>query len=161
MNYNKTDVSITDVMPFRLADVIVKPATNELIINKEVKRMEDKVMKVLIYLASRHDAIVSREELFENIWPDVYVSQASLNRCISILRKLLNDDSGQPKIIQTVRNRGYRIICGVKPNEDIAAVAAKKGFTVQTGFREVVNVASGILTILVTAYLMIILTCLL
>ncbi len=102
MNYNKTDVSVADVMPFRLADVIVKPATNELIINNEVKRIEDKLMKVLIYLASRHDAIVSREELFENIWPDVYVSQASLNRCISILRKLLNDDSGQPKIIQTV-----------------------------------------------------------
>jgi len=157
MNYNKTDVSVTDIMPFRLADVMVKPATNELIINKEVKRIEDKVMKVLIYLASRHDAIVSREELFENIWPDVYVSQASLNRCISILRKLLNDDSGQPKIIQTVRNRGYRIICPVKSVEGITT----KGFTFQTGFREVVNVASGILTILVTAYLMVILSCLL
>jgi len=161
MNYNKTDVFVTDDIPFRLADVIVKPATNELIINNEVKRIEDKLMKVLIYLASRHDVIVSREELFENIWPDIYVSQASLNRCISILRKLLNDDSGQPRIIQTVRNRGYRIICGVKPNEDTTAVAAKKGFTFQTGFREVVNVASGILTILVTAYLMVILSCLL
>ena len=91
-------------------------------------------MKVLIYLVSRQEVIVSRDELFEQVWPEVYVSEASLTRCISILRKLLNDSAVNPKIILTVRNQGYRIICPVKSLEETSRIVQWKRGTLNIGF---------------------------
>lgn len=158
-NNNGSTDHLNYARPFRLGDVVVKPSSNELVINTEVKQIQDKVMKVLIYLVSRRDAIVSREELFEQIWPNVYVSQASLTRCISILRKLLNDNNAEPKIILTVRNQGYRVICPVRPLEETSRELEQRGFTLQTGFNKVVKIASGIVTILVAVYLVFIFYC--
>ncbi|MDN5205502.1 winged helix-turn-helix domain-containing protein [Fulvivirgaceae bacterium BMA10] len=142
---------------FEIDGVMVKPASSELIVDNVPILVEDKVMKVLVYLITNPDRIVSREELFKHIWPNVFVSQASLNRCIAILRKLLNDQSSKPRIIRTIRNQGYRIICPVHSLEDKQEI--RKRPTFQNGFKKAVQMSYGIITIMAAIFLVTIFFC--
>jgi TolB-like protein/DNA-binding winged helix-turn-helix (wHTH) protein/Tfp pilus assembly protein PilF len=64
-----------------------------------------KSFDVLVYLANAQGRIVSKTELLDAIWPDVTVSDESLERCVSDVRAALLDD--ERKILKTVARRGY------------------------------------------------------
>ena len=49
----------------------------------------------------------------EHLWPGSIVTENSINKQIANLRKLFNDDSKNPKYIQTVPKLGYRFICSI------------------------------------------------
>jgi DNA-binding winged helix-turn-helix (wHTH) protein len=51
--------------------------------------IEKKVAQVFECLAKAQGEIVTREEIFAHVWPNLIVSDDSLNRCISVLRKKL------------------------------------------------------------------------
>lgn len=145
-----------ELKKFRLNRIIVNAATNELIFPNKVIPIEDKVMKVLVYLAKNNHRIVSREELFNNLWSDVYVSQDSLNRCISIIRKVVGDKNGTQKVIQTVRNRGYRIVCSV---EGLRSPSYPKKPILENVFEKLTYVASGIIITAAALLLIIVFNC--
>lgn len=44
------------------------------------------------------------------LWPETVVNEEALSRCVSRLRKLLGDDPRQPRFIETLPKRGYRLI---------------------------------------------------
>lgn len=68
-------------------------------------RLRPKTFEVLCYLAQHAGRLVSKEELFEGLWPDVTVSDDSLVQCIRELRQKLGDDDR--RLIKTVSRRGY------------------------------------------------------
>ncbi|HEX9801459.1 MAG TPA: winged helix-turn-helix domain-containing protein [Thermoanaerobaculia bacterium] len=65
-------------------------------------------------LARRPGAVVSRDELHESVWQDAFVTDDALNRCIQQLRKVLGDDAREPRFIETISKRGYRLIAAVE-----------------------------------------------
>ncbi len=129
---------------YLVGNVTVLPASNELIIDGSVTQIEDKVMQVLFYLIRKHHRIVSREELFEVIWSEVIVSDDSLNRCISIIRKLLQEQE-HGKVIRTVRNKGYQLICPATPISS-PKPGINKSLTVKNSSKKLKYFVSGILT---------------
>jgi len=52
--------------------------------------------------------LVEKDELIKQVWPDSFVEEGNLNRNVSILRKVLGDDSSGRSYIETVPKRGYR-----------------------------------------------------
>ncbi len=90
------------------------PRANELVRPGETIRIEPKPMQVLLYLAARAGAVVSRDELMEAVWPGVFVGDHALNRCISQLRKLFGDEAHTPRVIETIPKVGYRLISPVE-----------------------------------------------
>lgn len=76
-------------------------------------RLEAKVMAVLVYLIHRQGQLVLREDLEADLWPDTIVGYDALTRCIAKLRKVLGDDSREPRIIETIPKRGYRLLAEV------------------------------------------------
>ncbi|MEE8367344.1 MAG: winged helix-turn-helix domain-containing protein, partial [Thermoanaerobaculia bacterium] len=76
-------------------------------------RLQPKVMEVLVYLAERSDEVVSKEKLLEDVWPNTYVTEYVLWRCIAQLRKALDDDAAHPRFIKTLSKRGYQLIVPV------------------------------------------------
>ncbi|HUO85950.1 MAG TPA: LpqB family beta-propeller domain-containing protein [Thermoanaerobaculia bacterium] len=100
--------------PFRLGDHLVEPATNRLRRpGAEPVQLEPKVMDVLLRLARDPGELVTREELFDSVWPGLYVTEHALFRCISDLRKHLGDAASAPRYLETIRKRGYRLIAPV------------------------------------------------
>lgn len=74
-----------------------------------------KALGLLILLVSRHPAVVSREELLEEVWPDTFVEEGNINYTVSLLRKTLGEhDRERTQFIQTVPKRGYRFVADVR-----------------------------------------------
>ena len=89
--------------PFRLC-----AATRTLTREGEPVPLTSKAFDTLLVLVRNHDRVVEKEELVKLVWPDVFVSDDSLTHSVSVLRRALGDDSGQPLYIVTIPRRGYR-----------------------------------------------------
>ena len=72
-------------------------------------------LDLLAYFASRPSQLVTRDELFKALWPDVTVSDNALTQLVSELRHTLGDPSVSPRYVQTVARRGYRFVAPVVP----------------------------------------------
>ncbi|HEV8718276.1 MAG TPA: AAA family ATPase, partial [Candidatus Binatia bacterium] len=76
-----------------------------------------KAFTVLRYLMARPGQLVTKEELLNAAWPDIYVSDAALKVCIRRIRQALGDLSHPPQYIETVYWRGYRFIGKIELSE--------------------------------------------
>jgi Tol biopolymer transport system component/DNA-binding winged helix-turn-helix (wHTH) protein len=101
--------------PFRAGDWIINPEANLLSRDDIERHVEPKVMKVLLTLALRQGHVYTKEELIAAVWPDTFVSDDALTRCISILRRATDDDAHEPRFIQTVPKVGYRLVATLTP----------------------------------------------
>jgi DNA-binding winged helix-turn-helix (wHTH) protein/TolB-like protein len=70
-------------------------------------------MEVLMALADRSGAVVTREELLSAVWPGVVVGDEALTQSVIKLRKALGDNPRSPVFIETIPKRGYRLIARV------------------------------------------------
>jgi TolB-like protein/DNA-binding winged helix-turn-helix (wHTH) protein len=105
---------------FLVNDWLVQPQLNLLKRGEQSVHLEPKVMQVLVFLAERPGEVVSKKTLKKEIWEDAWVTDDALTRCISDLRKALEDDSKSPRIIQTIPRGGYRFIASTgEPGEAV------------------------------------------
>lgn len=72
--------------------------------------VQPKVIDLLIYLVRHRDRVVSKDELLDNVWPDVTVCEASLSQAISLARKELRDGPRLQRYLRTVRGRGFQFV---------------------------------------------------
>jgi len=75
-------------------------------------RLEGLPLQLLMYLVEHHKQLVSREQIADALWGrDVFVDvEQGINTAIRKIRIALDDDSGQPRFLQTVVGRGYRFV---------------------------------------------------
>ena len=99
---------------FYLGEWEVEPMRGQLVGPSGTAHVEPKVMEVLVALASKPGQVVERNELVDEVWAGRAVSDEPLNRCIAKLRRLLDDSRTDPKFIETVPKRGYRLVAPVK-----------------------------------------------
>lgn len=73
--------------------------------------LTDKEYSILDYLTSRRGQVVSAQELYENVWGEKYLPSSTNTVMVHILnlRKKVEDDASNPKIIRTVWGKGYQI----------------------------------------------------
>ncbi|MGE0885794.1 MAG: alpha/beta fold hydrolase [Blastocatellales bacterium] len=95
--------------PFRL-----DPTERMLMRENQSLSLTPKALDTLIVLIENSRHVVTKEELMNRLWPDIYVEETNLAQHISMLRKVLGerDDGGQ--YIETVPKRGYRFVVPVK-----------------------------------------------
>ena len=74
-------------------------------------------MRLLLCLTEHPGEVVSIDELLNQVWADVTVSQDSVYQAVASLRRLLGDDPKQPTYIATVPRLGYRMVAKVSPWE--------------------------------------------
>jgi predicted ATPase len=72
-----------------------------------------KPFAVLRYLVENPQRLVTHDELLEALWPETYVQPQVLRTYVLELRKVLGDDAGNARFIETVPKRGYRFISPV------------------------------------------------
>ncbi|HMB91255.1 MAG TPA: winged helix-turn-helix domain-containing protein [Rhodothermales bacterium] len=101
--------------PFQVGPWTVLPEANRLHGQEREERLEPKATQVLVYLAERAGQVVPRSALLDDLWPDVFVTENALSRCISQLRKAFDDDPRDPRFIETIPKTGYRLIAPVRP----------------------------------------------
>jgi formylglycine-generating enzyme required for sulfatase activity len=77
--------------------------------------LRPKAFAVLRHLLDNSGRLVSKQELFEAVWPGVTVSDDSLVQCIRELRDKLHDE--EHRLIKTVSRRGYVLDAAVESAE--------------------------------------------
>ncbi|HEX4953758.1 MAG TPA: winged helix-turn-helix domain-containing protein [Thermoanaerobaculia bacterium] len=82
--------------------------------------MPRKSAEILLLLLAEPGRLVTKEELFRSVWPEVVVEENSLAQAISALRKALGDEARggdrAPRFVETVARHGYRF-CGRTESE--------------------------------------------
>jgi DNA-binding winged helix-turn-helix (wHTH) protein/tetratricopeptide (TPR) repeat protein len=68
-------------------------------------KLRPKSFEVLRYLVEHPGRVIGKEEFIEAIWPQVFVTDESLFRCLSEVRRAIGDED--QIIIKTVPRRGY------------------------------------------------------
>lgn len=97
-------------MTFRFNEFELDPDRIELRQQGVVVPMEPKNFELLEYLIRNRDRVQSKDEIFDQIWPGVFVTEASLSGAIKNVRKALGDDGVTQKFVKTVRGHGFRFI---------------------------------------------------
>jgi DNA-binding winged helix-turn-helix (wHTH) protein/predicted ATPase len=110
--------------PFR-----VDPANACLWRGDQMISLRPKVFAVLSHLVARAGQLVTKEALFEAVWPETAVTDVVLKACIREVRQALGDMAQSPRFIATVHRRGYRFIAPVtmEPYADAGQPAADGG----------------------------------
>ena len=94
--------------PFR-----VDPANACLWRGDQMISLRPKVFAVLAHLVAHARQLVTKEALFEAVWPETAVTDAVLKACIREVRRALGHMAQTPRFIATVHRRGYRFIAPV------------------------------------------------
>ena len=105
------NISAEDV--FYVGDWHVDPVAGRITRQGVEHKIEPKAMTVLVCLARQQGQVVSREALEEQAWAGMVVGYDSLASAVIKLRKAFGDDSKNPRYIETVPKKGYRLICGI------------------------------------------------
>ena len=100
-------------MTYRFGPFTLDPGAYRLLHDGHVIPLSPKIIDLLLYLVARPSVLVSKDELFKALWPDVAVTDNALTQAVSELRQALGDDPSKPAYIQTVARRGYRFIAPV------------------------------------------------
>lgn len=72
--------------------------------------LEPKSYDLLCLLIENRDRVVSRDEIFDQVWPGVFVTEASLSTAVSQIRRALGDDGKEQGVVRTVRGRGFQFV---------------------------------------------------
>ncbi|MDX8346955.1 winged helix-turn-helix domain-containing protein [Cognatiyoonia sp. IB215446] len=78
--------------------------------NGEATHLEPKHFELLSLLVAHADRVLTKDEIFDEIWPGVFVTEASLSGAIKHIRKALGDDGATQTFIRTVRGKGFRFV---------------------------------------------------
>lgn len=82
-------------------------------------KLRGKVYQVLVTLITKHQQVVTREELKQALWSsDTHVNfNRNVNTTVNELRKILEDSAEQPAYIETIPRQGYYFL--VKPEYSV------------------------------------------
>jgi len=94
---------------FVLGQHHIDVARNLISINGQINRLPPKAIALLCVLAENQGEVYSIEDIMKIVWEDRVVSSNSLQRCISQLRKALNDDAQTQRVIKTYSKKGYSL----------------------------------------------------
>lgn len=111
---NQGSVSRSGKDSFRLGNWLVQPELNRLQKGGHETGLQPRLMRLLVYLAERRGEVVRKEDIVDRVWNGRTVTDESLAKAISQLRKALGDDRDTPRYIETVRKSGYRVVASVE-----------------------------------------------
>jgi Tol biopolymer transport system component/DNA-binding winged helix-turn-helix (wHTH) protein len=78
-------------------------------------QLEPKIMDVLVCLHDASGEVVSRQQILLTVWGETVVGDDVLTRAVGHLRRIMGDDPRQPRFIETIPRRGYRLLAAEPP----------------------------------------------
>jgi DNA-binding winged helix-turn-helix (wHTH) protein/TolB-like protein/Tfp pilus assembly protein PilF len=100
-------------MKYQIAEYVIDTARYRISTGDTAIPAEPKVFDLLVYLIRHRDRVLSRDELFREVWDGREVSDATLSNHVKSARKILGDSGERQKTILTIRGRGYQFVAPV------------------------------------------------
>ncbi len=106
---------------FRVLDLVVDLDRETVSRGKDRIDLPELSYRLLAVLVSQAPDLVSKDDLIHAVWGDVVVGDETLSQRVRLLRQALDENSQSPRYFESVRGRGYRLICDVGPVGEAAA----------------------------------------
>lgn len=101
-------------MLYRAGNIEIDTVNFHLSDNGDPIAVEPQVFDLIVYLITNRDRLVTRLEIFDNLWSGRIVSDTSLSNHIKSARKVLGDDGQKQQVIKTHHGRGYQFVANTK-----------------------------------------------
>lgn len=82
--------------------------SKEVIANNVAAKLTSLEFRLLAYLIKNKNKVVSKQEIFENVWKDKFTGDGTLNVHIRKIREAIEPEPGNPRYIITVWGDGYK-----------------------------------------------------
>jgi TolB-like protein/DNA-binding winged helix-turn-helix (wHTH) protein len=114
--------------------------------------------EMLLALVEAAPNVVTQDFLAENVWGGRIATPETVAQRVKLLRRALEDDSGQPRYIEVVRGHGYRLIPQVEfeyvtPGHAISGTSVSAGAPASTRTRRWIIAGSFLLAAGLGAFL--------
>jgi len=86
-------------------DFLIDSAERQLLRGEDPEHLTGKAFQLLVLLVAERPKVVSKKEIYDTLWPEVFVQEANIKNLIAELRAALRDDGEE--IIRTERGQGY------------------------------------------------------
>ena len=63
-------------------------------------------------------ALLSKQQIMQDVWGTTHLVPAALQRVVSLLRKTLGDSRNEAAYVETISNKGYRFLVVPEPLSD-------------------------------------------
>ena len=107
---------------FLLGDWLIEPTLSRISRGEEIVRIDPRNMDVLVLLASRAGEVLSQTEIEKGVWGNVIVTSSSVYQAIAQLRRAFGETKSNPKYIETIARRGYRLVARVRMEPESPAL---------------------------------------
>lgn len=94
-------------MRFQFGEFVVDEGARQLQRAGVEVRLSPKAFDLLVTLIAERPRALAKEDLHRHLWPDTYVSDASLAMVVAELRAALGESAREPRHIRTVHRHGY------------------------------------------------------
>ncbi|MBQ4270900.1 MAG: response regulator transcription factor [Clostridiales bacterium] len=99
---------------FTCGSLKIDRINRQLYVDGQEKKLTNLEFNLLSYLVDNKDRLITKNELFDNVWKDKFTSDGTLNVHIRKLREAIEKDPQNPAYIVTVWKEGYKFISGGK-----------------------------------------------
>lgn len=89
-------------------DIKIDFTTCDVFVNEQKIELKTMEYKLLVYLVKNKNRIVTKDEIFKNVWEDSITTDNTLNVHIRHLREKIEKDPNEPRYIKTVWGTGYK-----------------------------------------------------
>ncbi len=97
-------------------------------VHSEIRPLEPRAFRLLLFLVENPGRAIPKDEIMTAVWSDTFVSENSLAKAITQIRKAVDDDPRAPLYIETVPSVGYRFVAEVRAvDPDVAADPVASG----------------------------------
>ena len=104
-------------MIFSFENCEVNTETRELRCGGDVRPIEPRAFALLQYLIENNSRMVSKDEVFANVWDGRIVSDSALSSQIKALRRAIGDDGRSQNLIRTIHGQGFRFVGSLAPDK--------------------------------------------
>jgi DNA-binding winged helix-turn-helix (wHTH) protein len=102
---------------FRFGEFTMDCRSHLLLRNNEEQHLSPKAQQLLRMLLLKRPRAVSREEIYDALWPSTFVSETNMASIVSELRRALGDDARSAQYIRTVHGFGYAFAGDVQTSD--------------------------------------------
>ena len=93
---------------YEFDDFQLEPDGRQLLRRGQLIPLHGKAFEMLLVLIRNHGRLLTKDELFQLVWPDQIVEESNLTVNMSAIRRALGERASNPRYITTVSGRGYR-----------------------------------------------------
>jgi len=111
-------------MRVRFGEFIVDTDTRELLRESAPVHLSPKAFQLLELLVTARPRALSKDVLYERLWPNTFVVEANLSNLVGELRAALADDRRHPRFVRTVHGFGYAFQAAP---EGVSAITGQPG----------------------------------